>query len=135
MLPCASFLSPSSNPENNSGRLGEQAAAAFLRKNGYKVLARNYGSRWGEIDIVCRHEQSLVFVEVKTRGENAWGTPAAAVTKSKQRRLILTAYAYLKELEDKNIPCRFDVVEVYLNHGETPRCELLPAAFELPDRP
>lgn len=135
MLPSASFFFPSPLPDSDSGRYGEQAAALFLRKNGYKVLVLNYSSRWGEIDIVCRHKHTLVFVEVKTRGENAWGTPAAAVTKSKQRRLILTAYAYLRELDDKDIPCRFDVVEVYLNPGQAPRCELIPAAFDLPDLP
>jgi putative endonuclease len=134
LLPYAIF-SPQTDPDHNSGRLGEKAACVFLRKSGYKVLVRNYPSRWGEIDIVCRHQNTLVFVEVKTRGENSWGTPAAAVTRSKQRRLILTAHAYLKELEDKDIRCRFDVVEVYLSPDQPPHCELIQAAFELPDIP
>jgi putative endonuclease len=137
VAPLRLFASPADhlvapNRKKQHGQLGEASAARFLRTQGYKILVTNYSSRWGEIDIVCRHRNVLVFVEVKTRGENAWGNPAAAVTRSKQRRLILTAHAYLKELEDNNMPCRFDVVEVYLEQDQVSRCELIPAAFDLP---
>jgi putative endonuclease len=114
--------------------IGENAAAHFLRKNGYKVLTRNYSSRWGEIDIVCRHRDVLVFVEVKTRSASSWEKPIEAVTPSKQRRIIRTAYAYLQELEETNIPLRFDVVEVYLDAQGKTRCELIASAFSSPNR-
>jgi len=127
-------LSSSIGIKHKTGFLGESAAAHFLRQQGYKILVRNYVSRWGEIDIVCRHANTLVFVEVKARSEASWEKPAEAVTKSKQRRIIRTAYAYLQELEDSaEIPARFDVVEVYLQENQAPRCELITSAFALPD--
>jgi putative endonuclease len=114
------------------GQLGEWAAARHLRQAGYKVLVKNYRGRWGELDLVCRHGDTLVFAEVKARGVNSWGTPAEAVTATKQRRVIRTAYEYLGELRTLDMPVRFDVVEVFLNaDGEAGRCELIPSAVEL----
>ncbi|NJK90555.1 MAG: YraN family protein [Blastochloris sp.] len=133
LLPSGPRLDPELAPHLRSGQQGEKAAARFLKQQGYQVLVRNYSSRWGEIDLVCRHQKTLVFVEVKTRAEDSWDKPAAAVTRSKQRRLIRTAHAYLQELEERDIPTRFDVVEVYLDDFGQPRCELLPHAFSLND--
>ncbi|MDR1190945.1 MAG: YraN family protein [Verrucomicrobiales bacterium] len=114
------------------GKLGERAAERHLRQAGYKVLVKNYRGRWGELDLVCRHEGTLVFVEVKARGPNSWGTPAAAVTATKQRRVISTAYEYLGELKTQDMPVRFDVVEIFLGaDGEVKRCQIIPSAFEL----
>ncbi|MFH1066926.1 MAG: YraN family protein [bacterium] len=112
-----------------SGVYGERVAEAFLRRKGYKILARNYETKWGEIDLVCRHQKVLVFVEVKARDEKTLDRPSRAVDASKRRRLMRTAYAYLAELPERDMPTRFDVVEVYLCAGETPRCELLAGAF------
>lgn len=96
------------------------------------MLVKNYRGRWGEIDLVCRHEDTLVFVEVKARGINSWGTPAEAVTATKQRRIIRTAYEYLGELKTQDMPVRFDVVEVFLDaDGEVSHCQLILSAFEL----
>lgn len=105
---------------------------AHLRRRGYKLLVSNYRSRWGEIDLVCRHGEILAFVEVKTRGPHALASPGAAVNASKQRRLIRTAQAYLQELPGRDIAGRFDVVEVLLTPGKKPECRLIPAAFVLP---
>jgi putative endonuclease len=94
---------------------------------------RNYASKWGEIDLVCRHQDTLVFVEVKARAMDAWAAPAAAVTATKQRRLIRTAYAYLQELKRDDIPVRFDVVEVDLHDDGTSTCRLISHAFNVPN--
>jgi putative endonuclease len=114
-----------------SGRFGEEAAAAHLRRHGYRVLVRNYKSKWGEIDLVCRHRETLVFVEVKTRAEGAEVRPARAVDRSKQRRIIRTAIAYVRELPEADMPLRFDIVEVWLEPGQCPRLELHAGAFTL----
>ncbi len=124
---------PSRSDRAGRGVWGEQAAARFLRKQGYKILVRNYGSKWGEIDLVCRHQETLVFVEVKARAMDAWAAPAAAVTATKQRRLIRTAYAYLQELKRDDIPVRFDVVEVDLRDDGTSTCRLISHAFKIPN--
>ena len=124
---------PSRTDRAGRGKWGEDAAARFLKKQGYKVLVRNYLARWGEIDLVCRHEGTLVFVEVKARSEDAWSSPASAVTRTKQRRLIRTGYAYLQELKRDDIPVRFDVVEVDLRDKGSCECRLIPHAFKLPN--
>ena len=120
-------------PGDRKGRgdVGEAAACGHLKRQGYKPLVRNYRSRWGEIDLVCRHKDTLVFVEVKARSADSWGTPAEAVTPSKQRRILRTAYAYLEEIQLRDMPVRFDVVEVFLKGDAEPECRLIPAAFEL----
>jgi putative endonuclease len=124
---------PSRSDRAGRGVWGEQAAARFLRRQGYKILVRNYSSKWGEIDLVCRHQDTLVFVEVKARAMDAWAAPATAVTATKQRRLIRTAYAYLQELKRDDIPVRFDVVEVDLPDSGVSKCRLISHAFKVPN--
>ena len=131
----ASNFDAANGERRRRGKIGEQAAARHLKKSGYKILVKNYRGRWGEIDLVCRHDDTLVFVEVKARGLNSWGTPAEAVTATKQRRIIRTAYEYLGELKTQDMPVRFDVVEVFLDaNGEAMRCQTIPSAFELTER-
>lgn len=100
------------------GVLGEDIAASYLRKHGYKILARNYKARYGEIDIICLFQDILVFVEVKTRSDNAYGTPEDAVTPRKLREVIKTA-EYFKlihpELPDA---LRIDVIGIQLDGGK-----------------
>jgi putative endonuclease len=120
---------PSRTERAARGVLGEREAARALRRAGYKILVRNYSSRWGEIDLVCRHENTLVFVEVKTRAADALERPARAVHRSKRRRLIRTAQAYVQELGDPSIPQRFDIVEVLLHDEGRAECHILPHAF------
>jgi putative endonuclease len=100
------------NSRAEIGRKGEEAAARLLRRSGYKVLARNYRCRHGEIDIVAFEDGEYVFVEVKTRVTDEKGSALDAVTPAKQRKLARVAEQYLAErgLEDR--PCRFDVVAV-----------------------
>ncbi len=94
------------------GALGESLACAELERRGYAILARRYRSRLGEIDIVARDGPTIVFVEVKARGGQAFGGGAAAVTREKQQRVGRMAADYLVRHRLSDVPCRFDVVTV-----------------------
>jgi len=114
------------------GKRGEKLAARFLRGNGYKVLYRNFKDRrGGEIDLVCRDAETLVFVEVKTRRDEQFGRPLEAVDPQKQMRVSKGALAWLRLLDNPDITFRFDVVEVFLPGAGEPRYELIQNAFEL----
>jgi len=91
---------------------GEDAAAAYLRDRGYRIVERNWRCRLGEIDIVARDGETLVFVEVKSRRSAAFGAPQAAVDGRKQRKLSLAALHYLQARRVAPGPARFDVVAV-----------------------
>jgi putative endonuclease len=104
-----------------------------LRQNGYKVLYHNFrGHSGGEIDIVCRDDDTLVFVEVKTRTSEDFGRPFAAVDRQKQKRISRGGLAWLRMLDNPEILFRFDVVEVIIAEGSKPRFELIKSAFQLP---
>jgi len=129
--------SPSSPPHSTSprdlGRHGEDLAAKHLRKHGYKVLYRNFRAKHGgEVDLVCRHGDTLVFVEVKTRSSSRFGRPSAAVHRRKQRLIARGALAWLHLLGDPEPPFRFDIVEVILARA-TPAITILTNAFHIPD--
>ena len=114
------------------GQQGEKLACRFLRKKGYKVLYRNFrGRTGGEIDIVCREKDTLVFVEVKTRTREDFGRPFAAVDREKRKRIARGALAWLRLLDYPDILFRFDVVEVILAEDAEPRVELIKNAFPL----
>jgi putative endonuclease len=116
------------------GTRGEKLACRFLRRSGYKVLYRNFrGRSGGEIDIVCRDKDTLVFVEVKTRTREDFGRPFDAVDRNKQKRIARGALAWLRLLDDPDILFRFDVVEVIIVEDALPRFELLRNAFALPE--
>jgi putative endonuclease len=114
------------------GARGEKEACRFLRRNGYKVLYRNFRSRGaGEIDVVCRDGETLVFVEVKTRRNEEFGRPMEAVGREKQMRVSKGGLAWLRLLDNPDVVFRFDVVEVFLPEEGEPRCNLVQDAFEL----
>ncbi len=93
------------------GKIGEDITADFLKKHGYIIFKRNYHSIYGELDIVAEKDDLIVFVEVKTRFENALVSPAQAVNFEKQRRIRMTGKVFLsKTLDDYR--CRFDVSEI-----------------------
>lgn len=96
------------------GAFGEAAAAAYLRKKRYHILGMNYHCPQGELDVIARQRDTVVFAEVKLRREGGFASAAEAVTVSKQRKLRLAAEAWLAENELDDVPCRFDVIEVYL---------------------
>jgi putative endonuclease len=99
------------------GTLGEEAARDFLKKAGLKFLTANYACKEGEIDLIFRDRETLVFVEVKTRTEGGWTRPSKAVDDRKKRALIRTANEYLKLLKNPLVAYRYDVVEVLLVDG------------------
>ncbi len=99
------------------GIKGEKAVALYLKLRFYKILKRNFTTRYGELDIIAKNHKYLCFVEVKTRSENSYGSPAEYVDKYKQNRLIKTAYSYLKRNPTKLMP-RFDIAEVYHGNGK-----------------
>lgn len=105
------------------GRYGEMLAAEYLKKKKYKILDQNYHASHNEIDIIAENKQYIVFAEVKTRSCNSeddliYGSPASAVTYSKQKRTIAGAYDYLAKHRSTKQP-RLDVIEVYLRKGST----------------
>src|SRR3954468_2953226 len=107
------------------GTRGEKLASKFLRRNGYKILSRNFrGRTGGEIDLVCRDGDTLVFVEVKTRGTETFGRPFEAVRRDQQHRISRGALAWLRLLDNPEILFRFDVVEVMMRDGMPPQLEL-----------
>jgi putative endonuclease len=127
-------FSPLRPPHLQLGIQGENLACRFLRQNGYKILYRNFrGRTGGEIDIVCRDDDTLVFVEVKTRRREDFGRPFASVDREKQKRIARGGLAWLRLLDNPDILFRFDVVEVMMIEGERPRLELLRNAFSLPE--
>jgi len=113
------------------GELGEKAAEEHLCRLGLKFLVRNYRSRRGEIDLVFREGDCLVFVEVKTRSSEVWIRPAAAVNARKRRLLSLAALDYLRAIKNPRVKFRFDIVEVLLTDGVVHEVRHLPNTFTL----
>lgn len=95
------------------GTQGEQTAVKFLKKNGYKILQRNYRCKTGEIDIVSYDHGTIAFVEVKTRFSDAYGPPELAVTDRKKRQIIKVALHYVAEKKIRDFDLRFDVVSIF----------------------
>ena len=114
------------------GARGEKLAARYLRRHGFKVLYRNFrGRHGGEIDLVCRDRDTLVFVEVKTRTREDFGRPLEAVGRKQQQRISQGGLAWLRLLGNPDVLFRFDVVEVMMAEGTEPRIELVRNAFQL----
>jgi len=111
------------------GRKGEEFAAQYLMKSGYRIVERNFRVRSGEIDIIANDGEYLVFVEVKTRSSIRFGTPADAVTSHKQQQIIKTALVYMSQHNLHDFPVRFDVMAVMMEKGKAPRAELIRNAF------
>jgi putative endonuclease len=113
------------------GELGERAAKKHLQKLGLKFLAANFRSERGEIDLVFRDGDCLVFAEVKSRSSEEWTRPASAVDARKRRLLSQTALDYLKRLKNPQVKIRFDIVEVLLAEGEVREIRHLPNTFPM----
>lgn len=111
------------------GERGEAAARRHLRESGLKFLTANFRSARGEIDLVFREDDCLVFVEVKTRSSEDWSRPAAAVDARKRRLLGETAQDYLRLLKNPQVKMRFDIVEVLLENDAVREVRHLPNAF------
>jgi len=111
------------------GKEGEDRAARFLMKQGYRIIERNYRTRSGEIDLIALHEGAVVFIEVKTRTSNAFGAPELAVNPRKQQRMVKAALGYIKYNKLHQVPCRFDVVAITATAEK--EVELIQNAFEM----
>jgi putative endonuclease len=101
------------------GARGEKLAADLLKKRGYKIIQRNFRCREGEIDIIAQKGECLVFVEVRTKKNTAFGTPEESVTLSKREKLISLANAYLQAYDKPPLSWRIDVVAVELKADNT----------------
>src|SRR5580765_2613355 len=113
------------------GVLGERAAKKHLKRQGLKFLTANFRSGRGEVDLVFRDYDCLVFVEVKTRSSEDWVRPAAAVNKERRQRLSRAALDYLRLLRNPPVKLRFDIVEVLLQDGEVREVRHLPNSFPM----
>ncbi len=110
----------------NTGILGEKLARDFLKKRGYHIIETNYRCPEGEIDIVARHKDSLVFVEVRAKTSLHFGSPEESITTTKKERLRTVASRYCQTHDNLPSLWRIDVVAVELDHREKPlRIELI----------
>ena len=112
------------------GDLGEDAAARYLKGHGYRVLERNWRYRQWELDLICRDGDTVVFVEVKTRGVGTLGIPADGLNRKKQARLVKAASQYLTKNNLWDEPCRFDLAAV-IDTGSGMDVEYIENAFDL----
>ena len=110
---------------NNRGKDAEARAAQYLQAQGLQIVERNYRCRYGEVDLIARDGQTLVFVEVRARSSNAFGGAAASITTAKQKKLTRTALHYLSTA-GQTPRCRFDAV---LLSGDNAPVEWLQDAF------
>ena len=109
-----------------SGNYGEDLAAKYLKNNGYKILERNYRIRGGEIDIVAKEGETLVFVEVKTRYSHEFGTPVESMTFWKIKALLKTALFYIQKIKWGAKEYRLDFISVdFSDNPEDPKIELI----------
>ena len=119
------------SPRSRLGRSAEILAAAELGKRGYEIITSNYHCRMGEIDLIAKDGDCLVFVEVRCKRTAEYGTPAESITPSKVRKLYATAQQYLLDQELGDVACRFDVVAVGAENGSLVVREVIRDAFTL----
>jgi len=112
------------------GKTGEDLAVRELTARGYAILARRYRTRYGEIDIICEDDGTIVFVEVRARATGEFGKAAETVTEWKQRKVAARAAEYLTRHHVTDRPCRFDVVAIDDALSESPTVTVYPNAFE-----
>jgi len=115
------------------GALAEQKAAEFLKKNGYKILFRNFRTKLGEIDIIAKDKDTFCFVEVKARSSDRFGTGFDALLSTKQKQISKAALSYLKDKNLLDEKARFDVVSLD-NSEKVEKISLIKDAFELDPR-
>lgn len=112
------------------GSKGESLAAQFLRKQGYTIIAHNYTTRIGEIDIIARDGETIVFVEVKTRSDDTFCEPYEAVTIAKREKMKKVASLYLQK-QKKEFPARFDVISITCQKNGQKEIRHITDAFEV----
>ncbi|MGH7942163.1 MAG: YraN family protein [Limisphaerales bacterium] len=118
-------------PHLKAGATGEKAAKKYLKQQGMKFLTANFRSTRGEIDLIFRDGDCLVFAEVKTRSSEEWSRPAAAVDLERRRRLSKCSLDYLRLLKNPPVKIRFDIVEVLMAEGMVHEIRHLPNTFPM----
>ncbi len=108
-----------------TGKEGEEIAARFLKSKGYRILERNYRTRFGEIDIIARKKKNIVFVEVKTRTSDEFGSPSEAVNRKKLAKLTSVASQFIQENRFEGFSFEFEVVSI-TKQGNQWHCEIIP---------
>lgn len=106
------------------GKIGEEKAVEFLRKNRYKIIERNYRTKIGEIDIIARKNREIVFIEVKLRTSNKFGLPQESVNKKKIEKIEKISQIYLNS-KKINLPYRFETLSI-IKDGENLNFEIIP---------
>ncbi len=112
------------------GKQGEDLATEFLQKKGLTIIIRNYRQKFGEIDIIARDQETLVFIEVKTRKSLLFGQPFEAVNKKKQAQISMLALDYMTRNKLSDQAARFDVISIVMDTPNAPKIEHLVNCFE-----
>ena len=112
------------------GKHGEELASEFLESAGLRIIVRNYRNKTGEIDIIARDQETLVFVEVKTRKSLTYGQPYEAVSRKKQKQICRLALYYMTRNKLHDQAVRFDVISIVMTSNENPKIEHLINCFE-----
>ncbi len=120
-----------SNQNLSFGKTGEDLAVRLLVDKGYRILERNFRTKFGEIDIIAKDKDTFVFVEVKARHSDKFGFPFEAVSKSKQKRISRMAVIFLKGEKLLGKMARFDVVSIIYSIDGRHKMDLIKGAFEL----
>ena len=118
------------NRRQKFGQHAEAEAIQFLKAIGYQILARNYRTKMGEIDVIAKEKDTIVFIEVKARHSYSFGHPKFAVTAKKRKKISMAALFYLKATSQINCKARFDVVAITAKSTQ-PQIEIIRNAFEL----
>ncbi len=114
---------------NSLGKKGEEIALGFFRKKGYRIVERNYRTPFGEIDLIARDGEVLVFIEVKTRADIAFGRPFEAVDRRKREKMRKVSLSFMKKFRTE-VPARFDVLSIDIENGRE-TIEHIKDAFEV----
>lgn len=122
-------VEPARDPRHDLGERGENEAVRYLRKEGYAIVERNVRTRLGELDLVARQGDILVFVEVKTRSSGSFAAPELSVDGRKQRKLLELASAYMAG-QGRGMDCRFDVLGIILGPSGRATIHHIPNAFQ-----
>ena len=115
------------------GRGGEELAKRFLLSKGYKIVKRNFRAPFGEIDLIAYQKKVLVFIEVRTKTSSNFGAPEESISLNKKKKISRLASFYLKakRLNENEIDCRFDVVCLTLDKGDSYTIKLFKDAFQI----
>ena len=106
------------NSKQKLGKRGEHIACTYLKKRRYEIIEKNFFCKLGEIDIIAKQENIIIFIEVKTRKNKYYGNPAEAINKTKKIHMYNVAKYYMQIKELRNIQVRFDAIEIMMERGE-----------------